>query len=170
MGVGEALRAFSDKVDVRRLLQDEACGLDGVAQMFDAGDTAGFHAAAIHDEGVELDAAVGGEEAAAAGVEGGVVFKDGDGGFNGVDGGAAEGEDGVASFKGAADTGLVGGCGIGGNGPGAAVDEEGGVVSGWGCHGDYGRALGGTLNGVGEWLSRRRERAREGKRLKTREK
>jgi hypothetical protein len=64
----------------------------------------------------------------------------------------------------------VGGCGIGGNGPGAAVDEEGGVVSGWGCHGDYGRALGGTLNGVGEWLSRRRERAREGKRLKTREK
>jgi len=170
VGGGKALRAFSDEIDVLALFEDEAGGLDGVAKALDAGYAAGFHAAAIHEQGVELDAAVGGEEAAAAGVEGGVVFKDSDGGFNGVNGGAAEGENGVASFKGAADTGLVGGCGIGGNGPGAAVDEEGGVVSGWGCHGDYGRALDGTLNGVGKWLSRRRERAREGKRLKTREK
>jgi hypothetical protein len=111
--------------------EDEAGGLDGVAEALDAGDAAGFHAAAVHEEGVELDAAVGGEEAAAAGVEGGVVFKDGDGGFNGVDGGAAEGEDAVAGFEGVADAGLVGGCGVGGDGPGAAVDEEDGVVSGF---------------------------------------
>jgi len=71
---GEAFRAFTDEVDVGRLLEDEAGGLDGIAEALDAGDAAGFHAAAVHEEGVELDAAVGGEEAAAAGVEGGVVF------------------------------------------------------------------------------------------------
>jgi hypothetical protein len=31
---------------------------------------------------------------------------------------------------------LVGGCGIGGDGPSAAMDEEGGVAGGRGCHGD----------------------------------
>jgi hypothetical protein len=36
---------------------------------------------------------------------------------------------------------LVGGGGICGNGPCAAVDEESGVVRGRGGHGDYGRAL-----------------------------
>jgi hypothetical protein len=40
----------------------------------------------------------------------------------------------------------VGGCGVGGDGPGAAVDEEDGSVFGRGCHGDYSRAL----RGVGE--------------------
>ncbi len=107
---GEVLRAFADEVDMLAFFEDEAGGLDGVAEALDAGDAAGFHAAAVHEEGVELDAAVGGEEAAAAGIEGGIVFKDGDGGFDGVDGGAAEGEDGVAGFESAADAGLVG-CG-----------------------------------------------------------
>ena len=128
------LCAGADEVDMRAFFEDKTGGLDGVAEAFDTGDAAGFHAAAVHEEGVELDAAVGGEEAAAAGVEGGVVFKDGDGGFNGVECGTAEGEDAVAGFEGVANAGLVGGCGVGGDGPGAAVDDEDGVVSGGGSH------------------------------------
>jgi hypothetical protein len=52
-----------------------------------------------------LYAAVGGKKAAAAGIEGGVVFKDGDGGFNRIEGGCAAGEDCVTGFEGFADTG-----------------------------------------------------------------
>ena len=135
MGGGEALCAFSNKVDVRRLLEDEAGGVDGVAEALDTGYATGFHAAAVHEESVELDAAVGGEKAASAGVEGRVIFKDGDGGFDGIEGGAAAGEDCVALFEGVADTGFVGfGC-IGGDGPCAAVDEEDGVADGGSRHG-----------------------------------
>ena len=86
---GEALGASADEVDVRGFVEDEAGGLDGVAQALDAGDAAGAEVGAVHEQGVELDAAVAGEEGAAAGVEGVVVFHDGDGGFDGVDGGAA---------------------------------------------------------------------------------
>ena len=152
MGGGELLGAGTDEVDVGAFFEDEAGGLDGVAEALDAGYAAGLHAAAVHEQGVELDAAVGGEEAAAAGVEGGIVFKDGDGGFDGVDGGAAEGEDGVSGFKGGADSGLVGGCGVGGDGPGAAVNEESGIVRGWCGHGVHGRAL----RGRSECVSKRR--------------
>jgi hypothetical protein len=105
----EPLGAFADEVDVRTFLEDEACGVDGIAEALDAGDAAGFHAAAIHEEGVELDATVGGEEAATAGVEGGVVFKDGDGGFYGVDGRAPAGEDFVTDFESVAHAGFMGG-------------------------------------------------------------
>jgi hypothetical protein len=110
VGVGKLLRAGADEVDVRALFEDEAGGLDGVAEAFDTGHAASLHAAAVHEEGVELDAAVGGEKAAAAGVEGGVVFEDGDGCFDGIEGRAAAREDGIAGFKGVADTGFVGGC------------------------------------------------------------
>ena len=135
VGGGEALSAFSNKVDVWRLLQDEAGGVDGVAEAFDAGYAAGFHAAAIHEERVELDAAVGGEKAAAACVKCGVILKDSDSGLNGVEGGAAAGEDGVSGFEGAADAGLVGFGSVGGDGPCSAVNEKDGVADGLRWHG-----------------------------------
>jgi hypothetical protein len=132
---GEALSAFTDEVDVWRLFKNESGGADGVAEAFDAGDAAGFHATAIHEKGVKLDAAVGGEEAAAAGIEGGVIFEGCDGGLDGVEGGAAQGKDGVARLEGAADTGLVGlGCVVG-DGPCAAVNQEDGVADGGSRHG-----------------------------------
>ena len=134
MGGGETLGAFAYKVDMGALFKHQPGGLDGVAQALDAGHAAGFHAAAVHEQGVELDAAIGGEKTAPAGVEGGVVFKDGDGGLHGVNGGATAAEDGVAGFEGGADAGFMGGCGVGGDGPGAAVNEESGVVSGRECH------------------------------------
>ena len=96
---GELLSAWADEVDVGALLEDEAGGLNGVAEMLDAGYAASLHAATIHEKGIELDAAVGGEEAAAAGIEGGVVFKDGNGGFDGVEGRTAEGQDFIAGLE-----------------------------------------------------------------------
>jgi hypothetical protein len=128
---GELLGAGADEIDVRASFEDKASGLDGVAEALDTGYAAGFHAASVHEESIELDAAVGGEEAATAGVEGGVIFQDGHGGFDGVEGGAAAGEDFISHFEGGADTGLVGGCGVGGDGPGTAVNDAGWIVGGW---------------------------------------
>jgi hypothetical protein len=128
VGGGEALGAFPNEVDVGGLFEDESSGLDGVAQALDTGNAAGFHAAAVHEERVELDAAVGGEKAAAAGVEGGVLFKDGDGCFDGVESRASAGEDGIAGFEGFADADLVGLGSVRGNGPCTAVDEQDGLM------------------------------------------
>ncbi len=123
----EALGSRTDEVHMRGLLEDEASGLDGVAEALDAGDAAGAEIAAGHEEGVKLDAAVAGEEGAAASVEGIVVLHDGDGGCDGVDGGAAAGESGPASGEGCGDAALVGADGVVGHGPGAAMDEEDGL-------------------------------------------
>jgi hypothetical protein len=120
---------------VGTFFEDEAGGLNGVAEAFDAGDAAGLHAATVHEEGVKLYAAVGGEKAAAASVEGGVVFEDGNGGFDGIEGRTAAREQCVAGFEGKADSSQVGGSGIGGDGPGSAVDDEGGDEIAKGRHG-----------------------------------
>ena len=130
VGGGELLRARTDEVDMRTLLKDETRGVDRIAKPLDAGNTTGFHAAAVHQESVELNAAVGGEEAAAAGVEGRIVFEDGNRGFDGVDGSAAAGKHLVADFEGATYAGFVGGGRVGGNGPGSSMNEQGGVMGG----------------------------------------
>jgi hypothetical protein len=68
-----------------------------------------------------------------AGVEGGVIFEDGDGGFDRIDGRAAARKNGIACFKCVADTGLMGGSHVGGDGPRASVDKQSrSVVSGRG--------------------------------------
>jgi hypothetical protein len=130
VGEGKLLGSGADEVDVRALFEDQASGLNGVAESLDAGYAAGLHAAAVHEKGVELNAAVGGEKAAAAGVEGGVVFEYSDGGFDGIEGRATAREDGVAGLERVADTGLVGLSGVGGDGPCATVDEKSGSVNG----------------------------------------
>ena len=130
VGVGEVLGSFTYEVDVRTFFEDQACGLNGIAQALDAGHAAGLHASAVHEEGVELDTAIGGKKAAAAGVEGGVVLKDGDGGFDGVKGGCAAREKRVTGFESLADTGQVSGSSINGDGPCATMNEESRGVSG----------------------------------------
>ena len=134
---GEEFGAGADEVDVGGLLEDEAGGLDGVAQALDAGDAAGAEVGTVHEKGVELDAAVAGEEGAAAGVEGVVVFHEGDGGFDGIDGGAAAGERRPAGGEGGGDAAFVGGYGVVGHGPGATVDEQDGLR--WGLRTRHGR-------------------------------
>ena len=147
VGVGEGFSAGADEIDVRAFFEDDAGGVDGVAEALDTGDAASLHAAAVHEEGVELNAAVGGEEAAATGIEGGVVFKDGDSGFDGIESRATAREEVVAGFKCAADTGLVGGCLAGRDGPGTAVDEKSGSVDGRDGHGNI------VEHSAGEWES-----------------
>ena len=127
---GEGLGAGSYEVDVRTLIEDEAGGLDGIADVLDTGYAAGAEGGAIHEQGVELNAAVGGKEAAATGVEGGIVLKDGDGGFYGVGGAASPVEDGVAGLKGATDTTQVVFGHIGRDSPGSTVYEERGFGAG----------------------------------------
>jgi hypothetical protein len=132
--LGKLLSAGADEIDVGALFEDKACGLNGVAEALDTSHSAGFHAAAVHEEGVKLDAAVGGEKAAAAGVEGRIVFEDGDGCLDCIERRSAAREDGVTSLKGIANTGLVSGSLGGGNGPGSAMNEKRGGVDGWSRH------------------------------------
>ena len=58
VGVGKVLGAGTYQVNVRALFEDEPGCLDGVAEALDAGHAASLHAAAVHEEGVELDAPV----------------------------------------------------------------------------------------------------------------
>jgi len=130
VGLGELFGAWADKVDVLTLFEDQARGLNGIAKTLDACDATSLHATAVHEESIELDTAIRGEKAATAGVEGGVVFKDGDGGFDGIECGCSTREKSVAGFKGVANTGQVSGSGVGGNGPCATVNDESRGVGG----------------------------------------
>ena len=79
---------------------------------------------AIHNDGVAFDAAIEIEMRAEAGVENGFVFEDDDGGFDGVERGAAAGENGPACVESAAAAGIAGVDGFVGNVPSAAMDDE----------------------------------------------
>lgn len=123
LGGGECLGSRTDEVNVGALLENQTRGLDGIAQVLDARHAAGLHASSVHEKGIELDTAIGGEKAAAAGVEGGIIFKDGDRFLDGIKSGTSTTEDGVAGFECAANAGLVGRrIGLG-DGPRSAVYE-----------------------------------------------
>ena len=49
---GEALGSGADEVDVGGFFEDEAGGLDGVAEALDAGYAAGAEVGSVHHEGV----------------------------------------------------------------------------------------------------------------------
>jgi hypothetical protein len=105
--------------------------MDGIAQALDTGDATGAHGAgyaAVHEQCVELDFALAGEEGAAAGVEGLVVFKDSDGGFHRIESGSAALQQGVAGKKRAANPEGVGFNSVIGDGPGAAMNEKDGLI------------------------------------------
>jgi len=149
--LGKGFRSWTDEVDVGTFVEDEAGGLDGIADALDAGDAAGAKGGAVHDKGVELDAAVASEEGAAAGVEGGVVFEGGDGGLDGVECGAAVVEDAPALLEGIEDALLVGIEEVRGDVPGAAVDEEDGRTGGrWGRRTGHGGKEDCTVLGLEE--------------------
>jgi hypothetical protein len=119
---------------MRALFEDQTGCLNGIAEALDACYAASLHAAAVHEERIKLNTAVRGEKAASAGVEGGVVFKDGDGGFNRIEGGCAAREKSIAGFQGFANTGQVSGSGVGWDGPCATVNDESGGVGSSGFH------------------------------------
>ena len=74
---------------MRAVFEDCAGEADGIFDALQGGDGAGAKRRAVHDDGVAFDAAVEIEMRAEAGVENGLVFKDNDGGFDGVESGAA---------------------------------------------------------------------------------
>ncbi len=145
-GSGELVGAGGDEHDVRALEHDGAGELDGVAGGGDAGDGSGLEGGAVHDGGVELVFAVGGEDGSAAGVEERVVFEDGEGDADGVDGGAVPVENRGGGVDGGGEAGAVGDLGFGFHGgafddAGAAVEDDGPLVRG---------GLGGEFGGLGE--------------------
>src|SRR6266852_5172309 len=91
---GEAARAVADDHDVIGALHH---GLGEARDIFDAAharDGAGAVRGAVHDAGVQLDFALFvGQAAVADGIVVGVVFDDGDGGYDGVEGVATFFED-----------------------------------------------------------------------------
>jgi hypothetical protein len=111
--------------------EDETRGVDGIAESLDASDATGAHGsghAAIHEQCVELDLAIAGEERAAACVERLVVLEDGDRGFYRVNGGGAALEQRVAGEERTANTEGVGIDIAIGDGPGAAMNEKYGLI------------------------------------------
>ena len=120
---GKFFRACGDEHHVIGMFEDAAGEANGIVNVFDGGDGAGFEGGAVHEDGVELDMAVAIEVRAEAGVKCGVVFEDDDGGFDRVDGGAAGGEDFPTCFEGAANAGAAIGEGFVGDIPCAAVDD-----------------------------------------------
>jgi len=126
--MGKLLGARADEIDVGALLKYQPGGLNGITQPLDAGYASRFHAASIHEQGIELHAAIGGEKAASASVEGRVVLQYSDGGFDCIKSRTTSREKFIAGFQCVADAVFVGFSSLGGNGPGTAVNQQGGEV------------------------------------------
>ena len=122
--LGEALCAFGDEHHVRAIFEDLAGDLDGILDTMQSSGRSGAQRGAVHDDGVAFDVAVQIEVRAVTGVEDGVVFKDDDGGFDSVEGGAAAGKDGPTGSERAMAAGFAGVNGFVGNVPRAAVNNE----------------------------------------------
>src|SRR5271170_2365149 len=124
----EFFRALADEVDVRTLIENEARGLNGIAQALDAGHASGAHGASVHEQGVELHAAIAGEEAAASGIEGVVVFEDGNGGLDCVYSRCTFVELCVSGTESVGDAALMRFDHVVRDGPGSAVNQKYGCV------------------------------------------
>jgi hypothetical protein len=116
--------AGAHKIDVRALLQDEACGLDGIAQALYASHSASLHAPSIHQESVKLNATIRGQETPAPGVKGGVVFQHGNRGFDCINGSAAASKDSKTCFERISNTSFMGRSNIVRDCPCSAVNEQ----------------------------------------------
>src|ERR1700694_3622885 len=122
--LGEALRAFSDEHHVRGIFEDLASALSGILDAMKSGGSAGVKRCAVHDDGVAFDVAVQIEVRAVTGVEDGVVFEDDDGGFDGVQSGAAAAPDGPTRSESVMAAGGASVYGFVWNVPGAAMNNE----------------------------------------------
>jgi hypothetical protein len=120
----EALGAFAGEHHVRAALIDGAGGTNGIADSADRGDGSGAKRTSVHDDGVAFDVAVEIEMRAIAGVEDRILFEDDDGGFDGVESGAARGENGPTGHQSAMAALFAGVHGFIGDIPGATVNDE----------------------------------------------
>ena len=131
-GIAERNSIFGSKLfgasvhehHVRGFFLHGAGQANGIANALDGGDSTRFQGRAIHEDGVKLDAAIASEMRAIAGVERGVVFEEGDGGFDSVGSGPAGSEDAPAFFESAGDASATVFDGFSGNVPGATMNDE----------------------------------------------
>ena len=122
----EAFGALADEHHVRAVLEDSTREADGIADVLQSGDSARAQGRAIHDDGIAFDAAVEIQMRAETSVENGVVFEDDDSRFDGVERGAASGENGPPSIKSAVAAGSARVDGFVRNVPSAAMDNQSG--------------------------------------------
>ena len=125
--VGETFGPVGDEHHVGTFFKDDASGLDGVFYAVKAGDGARAQRGGVHDDGVTFDLAVEIEVRAIAGVEDGVVLKDGGGGFDGVESVASVGENVPSGVKSAETAGFTCLDGVVGDVPSTAVEDERGA-------------------------------------------
>jgi hypothetical protein len=109
---------------MRTSFKDGARGLDGIFDAAKTGHGTGAKCGGVHDDGVAFDVAIEIEMGAVAGVEDRIVFKDGYGGFDGIECVAAVAEDGIAGLERAKAAGFAGFNGVVGDVPGAAMYDE----------------------------------------------
>lgn len=128
--VRELLCAGADEQDVFTFFQDAAGQADRVAHALDGSNGPSLESCAIHEDRIELNAAVEGEVRAKTGVEHGVVFQADDGGFDGIRCTAAARENSPAGIERMADPITAGRETLFGNSPGTAVNDEGGSQGG----------------------------------------
>ena len=84
MGGSERFGAGTDKVDMRTLLENQASRQNGILDSLDARHATGFHATAIHEKSIELDAAIGCKKTASTCIESGVILKNHYGGLDSI--------------------------------------------------------------------------------------
>lgn len=88
------------------------------------GDGASAESRGVHDDGVAFDLAILIEVGAETSIEGGIIFENDDGGFDGVDGVTTTGENVPSGVKSAEAAGFAGINGIVGNVPGTTMNNE----------------------------------------------
>ena len=120
----KALGAFGDQHHVRALFENGARQADGIPDAVQAGDGSRAKSGRVHDDRITFDLAIEIEMRAITGVEDGIVFKNHDGGFDGVECVAASGENAPPGFKGAPAPNFAGFDGVIGNVPSATVNNE----------------------------------------------
>src|SRR6202171_1365901 len=120
----EALSAFGDEHHVRGIFEDLAGDLNGILDAMQSGARRGVKRCAFQDDGAAFDVAVEIEVRAVTGVEDGVVFEDDDGGFDGVQSGAAAAQDGPTRSESVMAAGCASVHGFVRNVPSAAMNNE----------------------------------------------
>src|SRR5579864_5041131 len=105
---GEAFGPGADEHHVRSFFHHEAREVDGIRDVLQGGDGAGGEGFAVHDGGVHFGDAVASVIGASTGIVQAGVFHGADCGFDGIEAGAACGEDRVAFFYGDDHAGAAG--------------------------------------------------------------
>jgi len=122
---GEALRAFGDQHHMRTTLENFAREPNRILDALQRGRSAGAERRTVHDDGVALHPAIQIEMRPIPRVKNGIVLENHDGGFDGVQGGTAVGEESPAGTQCALAAGLASVYGFVRNVPRAAMNDQG---------------------------------------------